>query len=100
MKYNKVLKSVVVTEKATGINEKENKYTFKVVHDATKGQIKDAVEKLYSVKVLGVNVLKTRSKAKRSMVSRKDIYYTPTSKKAVVELKSGDKLKFYDGGSK
>ena len=54
----------IVTEKATKLTEKLNRYTFRVSLDANKHQIKDLVEKLYGVKVVNINTLVVRAKNK------------------------------------
>lgn len=54
----------IVTEAATQLTEKLNRYTFRVSPEANKFQIKDMVEKLYGVKVLNVNTLIVRGKNK------------------------------------
>ena len=56
----------VVTEKANAITEKGNRYTFKVSPDANKYQIKDAIEKLYNVKVEAVNTMNYAGKDKET----------------------------------
>ena len=58
-----VIVSPVITEKATALSE-QNKVGFKVRTDATKPQIKEAVEKLFDVKVKSVNTLVTKGKVK------------------------------------
>ena len=58
-----VIVSPVITEKATTLSE-QNKVVFKVAPDATKPQIKEAVEKLFDVKVKSVNTLVTKGKVK------------------------------------
>ena len=100
MNYSKILKSVVITEKGSTDVKKGNKYTFLVTDTATKGQVKDAVESLYKVKVISVNTLKNKGKIKRSMVKNRIEFTTPDLKKAIVQLDSKDVLKFYDGGKK
>ncbi len=100
MESQSILKSSIITEKASKIHETENKYTFSVGRAASKGQIKEAVEKLYKVTVIEVNVLRSREKTKRSWVGSRKRYSRPSVKKAIVQLKSGDKLNFYDGGDK
>ena len=83
-----VLVAPVVTEKATTASE-HNQVIFKVARTATKPQIKDAVEKLFDVKVTGVHTMVFRGKDKRvgkSMGRRKNW------KKAVVTLKEGTDL--------
>lgn len=100
MELKNILKASVLTEKASQIHTDENKYTFIVDRFASKGQIKETVEKLYNVTVVEVNVLRTREKAKRSWVGSRKKYFRPSLKKAIVQLKDGDKLNLYDGGDK
>lgn len=98
MKFSRILKSVSITEKGAVNAKTGNKYTFLVTDSATKGQIKDAVESLYKVKVVSVNTLKNKGKVKRSMVKNRVEFNTSDVKKALVQLDSKDVLKFYDGG--
>jgi large subunit ribosomal protein L23 len=100
MEAQNLLKSSILTEKASMIHAAENKYTFEVARTASKGQIKEAVEKLYKVTVIEVNVLRSREKTKRSWVGSRKKYARPSVKKAIVQLKKGDKLNLYDGGDK
>ena len=86
----------VVTEKANAITEKGNRYTFKVSPDANKYQIKDAIEKLYDVKVVAVNTMnydgKLKSRyTKSGVVSGRRAAF----KKAIVTLREGDTIDFY-----
>jgi large subunit ribosomal protein L23 len=83
-----VILSPVITEKSTAASE-QNKVVFKVAKDATKPQIKAAVERLFDVKVEGVNTLVTKGKVKmfRGRVGqRSDV------KKAVVTLAEGQSI--------
>ena len=80
-----VLLSPVITEKATAASE-FNKVVFKVARTATKPQIKDAVEKLFDVKVRTVNTLNRKGKWK---VFKNRIGQQQTSKRAVVTLEEG-----------
>jgi len=63
-KLTSVLLAPVVTERSSYLQEK-NKFTFEVRMDSNKGLIKQAVETLFDVKVLKVNIVKNRGKAKR-----------------------------------
>ena len=83
-----VIDSPVVTEKAT-LNMENNKYTFRVAKDATKFEIKEAVETLFNVKVEAVNTLITKGKVKRfkGVVGKRASY-----KKAVVSLAAGQTI--------
>ena len=83
-----VIKSPVITEKATLASE-YNKVVFKVAKTATKPQIKEAVEKLFDVKVTGVNTQVVKGKVKRfkgQLGQRSDV------KKAVVTLAEGSRI--------
>ena len=83
-----VILSPVITEKATALSE-HNKVVFRVRPDATKPQIKEAVEKLFDVKVVSVNTLVTKGKVKMfrgTRGKRSDV------KKAVVTLAEGESI--------
>ncbi len=83
----------VLTEKAyDGIADK--KYTFIVKKDANKTEIKDAVEKIFGVKVEKVNTVSCKGKLKRM---GRNSGYTPDRKKAIVTLKADSKsIEFFD----
>jgi len=72
----------------------ENRYTFKVHKDAHKTQIRQAVEELFDVTVVGVNVIKVQPKPKRRGLYRG---VRPGWKKAIVELKAGDRIEIFEG---
>lgn len=91
-----VLKGPVVTEKSMNLVSVENKYSFVVDRYASKGQIKEAVESLFKVKVLGVEVLKNRGRLKRSMVGKRSEYRSKDTKKAIVELAEKDTIKLFE----
>ena len=83
-----IIVSPVITEKATNLTE-QNKVVFRVAPKATKPQIKEAVEKLFEVKVTGVNTLVTKGKKKifRGLRGqRSDV------KKAIVTLAEGETI--------
>ncbi|BAQ48259.1 50S ribosomal protein L23 [Methylobacterium indicum] len=83
-----VIVSPVITEKATNLSEL-NKVVFRVAPKATKPQIKEAVEKLFEVKVKSVNTLVTKGKAKMfrgQRGQRSDV------KKAIVTLEEGQTI--------
>ena len=86
----------IVTEKATLLTEKLNRYSFKVNKDANKIQIKKAVEAAYNVTVVDVNNSIVRGKNKTRQ-TKAGIIKGATSdyKKAVVTLKEGDLIDFY-----
>ncbi len=84
-----VLVAPIVSEKATMVAEKTNAVTFKVLQNATKHEIKAAVELLFKVEVKGVSVVNTKGKTKRfgKTVGRRD-----NVRKAYVLLKEGQEL--------
>ena len=85
-----IIQTVRLTEKATLLAEKLNKYVFRVNPRANKLQIKAAVEKLFGKKVLDVNTANYAGKKKR----QRQASYGRTAhwKKAIVTLKEGDKI--------
>jgi len=84
----KILKTPLQTEKGTMMLG-ENKYLFRVAPGANKLEIKKAVEALYNVTVTKVNTQISRGKLKRV---RREEGLTPDRKKAIVQLRQGDKI--------
>ena len=86
----------IVTEKATALSEKLNRYTFCVSPDANKYQIKSLIEELYGVKVVSVNTMNYEGKRKQRYTKAGIIRgKKPAFKKAVVTLKEGETIDFY-----
>lgn len=85
-----IIKTVRVTEKGTLQGEKLNQYTVVADRRANKIQIRQAVQELFKVKVLRVNTLNVRGKARRQRTSQAG--RAPDWKKAIVTLKTGDKI--------
>ena len=83
-----VIVAPLITEKATNASE-FNKVVFKVAMTATKPQIKEAVEKLFDVKVKSVNTLQRRGKWK---VFRGRLGQQPHIKRAIVTLEEGQRI--------
>ena len=86
--YSDIIIAPVITEKSMA-NRQNNVYTFKVVKDATKTDIKKAVEEAFKVSVKSVNTLNTKSKRRR--VGRHS-GRTKTYKKAIVTLAEGSSI--------
>ncbi|ARN18894.1 MULTISPECIES: 50S ribosomal protein L23 [Burkholderiales] len=86
-----VLVAPIVSEKATSVAEKNNQVLFKVLRDATKPEIKAAVELLFKVEVESVQTVVQKGKVKRfgRSIGRRDHV-----KKAYVSLKAGQELNF------
>ncbi len=86
----------IITEKMTGQSEKLNRYGFVVDKKANKLQIKEAVEKMYGVKVDSVNTQQYVGKVKMRNTTRGlAIGRVNRHKKAIVTLKQGDVIDFY-----
>lgn len=83
----------IISEKMEYLGEAQRKYAFKVHPDANKIQIKDAVEAIYKVTVTDVNVMNRMGKKRR-------VRYTEgrrsSWKKAVVTLKEGDTIEYFE----
>ena len=91
-----IIKRPVITEKMTAISEKLNKFAFIVDKNANKLQIKDAVEKLYNVKVEAVNTMNYQGKMKSRYTKSGVVTGRRAAfKKAVVTLKEGDTIDFF-----
>ena len=89
-----VLKGPILTEKSTTQKETANKVAFEVDRRANKIEIKQAVEKIFKVKVTDVHTMLVRGKVKRykNLLGKRSDW-----KKAVVTLKPGEKVPFLEG---
>ncbi len=89
-----ILKRPLVTEKSTVEKDARNKLYFEVDRNANKIEIKEAVQKIFKVDVLDVSTISMKGKRKR--VGR---YFTqlPDWKKAVVTIKPGQRVEFFEG---
>ena len=85
-----IIKTVRLTEKGTKQGEKYNQYTVVADRLANKTQIRQAVQELFKVKVVKINTLNVRGKARRKRTHQAGV--TNTWKKAIVTLKDGDKI--------
>lgn len=93
MEVLEVLRRPVITEKSTGLQER-GKYSFEVARDANKQQIKQAVERAFKVEVVKVNVITVPGKWRGPGRRRGK---TSPWKKAIVTLKPGHKIEFFEG---
>lgn len=87
--YYGVVRRPVVTEKSTVLQGLRNQFTFEVANSANKVEVKKAIETLFSVKVVGVNMVSMPAKRRR-VFGRPG--HTPAWKKAVVTLREGDSI--------
>lgn len=91
--HRDVLIAPVVSEKSYGLLD-ANKYTFIVHPDANKTEIKIAVEKVFNVKVTGVNTLNREGKRRRT---RFGIGKRPNTKRAIVSVAEGQRIDIFGG---
>jgi large subunit ribosomal protein L23 len=91
--YRKVIITHLLTEKISVAREKQNIYVFQVARDANKIDIKEAIERLFNVKVDGVRTMIIHGKIKRlgRFTGKR-----PNWKKAIVNLKAGDTISQLD----
>ena len=88
-----IIRRPMITEKSTLLQE-QDKYVFEVATEATKTQVKQAVEDVFDVEVVAVNMMNIKGKSKRfgpRMARGK------SRKKAIVSLKRGDKIEVFSG---
>ena len=89
-----IKRPLVLTEKGNALREAHNQYLFEVARDANKAQIRDAVETLFSVKVVKVHTMIVRGRMRRMGRGREK---TQNWKKAIVSLKAGESIDFFEG---
>jgi len=92
-----VLRRPIVTEKSNRQKKRFNQYVFEVSEDATQTLVKDAIETLFDVQVVKVNIINTPAKRSRRARSRRLLVRRPGYKKAIVTLAEGQTLEFLEG---
>lgn len=89
-----VLRRPILTEKSSFQSDNLHRYTFEVDVRANKRQIRDAVEQVFNVQVLAVNVINVRGKRRRW---GRIVGHTKDWKKAIVTLAPGQSIQFFEG---
>ena len=92
-----VLRRPLITEKSNYMNSKLHQYVFEVASDATKDMVKNAVETIFDVKVMRVNVINMPAKHKKNLRSRRMTNRRSSFKKAVITLAPGDTIPVFEG---
>jgi large subunit ribosomal protein L23 len=92
-----VIRRPLITEKSNYQNRRLHQYVFEVTSNATKNLVKDAVEAIFDVKVLRVNVINLPAKYKRNLRSRRMVQRRTAYKKAIVTLAEGDTIAVFEG---
>ncbi len=93
-KLYKIIKRPIISEKGTLLSEVNNSFVFEVDAASNRQEIRQAVEKLFNVKVDGVRTLMVQGKLKRT---GRNILKNQNWKKAIVTLKEGNKIQFIQG---
>ena len=91
-----IKRPLVLTEKGNLLREEENQYLFEVARTANKVQIRNAVETLFNVKVEKVHTMNVRGRMRRM---GRGTAKTHNWKKAIVSLKDGESIDFFEGAS-
>ena len=92
-----VLRRPIVTEKTNYMVTKLHQYVFEVADDANRTMVKDAVEKLFNVNVLRVNIINAPAKRSSRARSRRLLIRNAEYKKAVVTLSPEDRIPIFEG---
>ena len=92
-----ILRRPLITEKTSFQSSNLNQFTFEVGSKANKQQIKEAVEVMFDVTVLRVNVINRPAKVARSLRNRRRQVRRGGYKKAIVTLKPGDNIDVFEG---
>jgi large subunit ribosomal protein L23 len=91
-----IIRRPIVTEKSNFQADVLGQYTFEVDRRANRKQIKEAVESVFDVTVEGVRIINVPAKRVRRY-GRRDVIRKTGWKKAIVMLKSGDRIEFFEG---
>jgi large subunit ribosomal protein L23 len=89
-----IKRPLILTEKGNRLREQDNQFLFEVARGANKTQIRGAIEKLWKVSVLKVHTLNVRGRMRRMGRGHAK---TQNWKKAIVSLKKGDSIDFFEG---
>jgi len=92
MEYTNIIIKPLVTEKSTRMQSSRNEYAFQVHREANKDMIKQAVEKLYNVKVVDVRTMTRKGKPRRT---KKGETHAANWKRAIVKLEENSKIDLF-----
>ena len=92
-----IIRRPIITEKSNFQNSALQQYVFEVSPSATKSMVKDAVEEIFDVSVLRVNVINVPAKKSRNLRTRQPTTRRKAYKKAIVTLAPGDSISVFEG---
>ena len=82
----------IITEKSASLAQNENKYTFRIIKDTNKVEVRKAIEAIFNVKVEGVSIINVKPRPIRK--SQRNKVYKSAFKKAIVKLADGSTIDF------
>jgi large subunit ribosomal protein L23 len=92
-----ILRRPIVTEKTNYLTSKLHQYVFEVTKEATRSPVKDAVEKVFEVTVVRVNIINTAAKRSRRSRSRRLSVRDSGMKKAIITLAPDNRIPIFEG---
>ncbi len=92
-----VLRRPLITEKTSFMSAKLNQFVFEVADDATKTMVKEAIETVFDVDVVRVNIINAPAKRSRRARSRRLLVRRPGFKKAIITLADGQTIDIFEG---
>lgn len=92
-----ILVRPIITEKSAYLSSKLNQYVFEVPVDATRADVRNAVEKAFEVKVIRVNTINVAPKVGRKGKSRRLAIKNSAYKKAIVKISDEDRIPIFEG---
>lgn len=92
-----IIRRPIITEKSNYQNRILQQYVFEVDQDATKKMVKEAIEELFDVTVLRVNIINLPTKRSRNLRTRQMTNRRKAYKKAIVSLAPGDTISVFEG---
>ena len=92
-----IIRQPIVTEKTNYLSGKLQQYVFEVASFATREQVKTAVETAFDVNVVRVNIINAPAKSAKNSRTRRLTIRKPGFKKAIITLKPGDRIPFFEG---
>ncbi len=95
--YYEVIRRPIITEKSNYLTGKLQQYVFEVRRDATRTMVKNAIEAIFDVDVVRVNIINVPAKRSRRARSRRLLVRRPGYKKAIVTLAEGQTIDIFEG---
>jgi len=92
-----IIRRPIITEKTNYLSSYLNQYVFEVDSKANKTEIKEAIETIFDVKVVRINVMNVPAKQSRNMRNRQMRTRTSAYKKAIVTLAEGERIPIFEG---